>query len=159
VYQHILLPVDGSPASQSAARAGIALARRIGAHVTALHVLPEPARVGLDAWAHADQRFGANIADSLEARGERYTGEVREAARQSGVACECRVLRGASPHAAILAEARKSQCDLIVMGSHGTSGAGASRVDGEAVKVVTLGEVPVLVHHGPRGSHLELIKE
>ena len=156
MYNHLLLPIDGSPTAQAAAQAGVALARRIGAHVTALHVVPEPSRVGLDAWAHDDSHFAAKMAQELESRGKRYTAQVREVARQAGVACECRVARGASPHAAILALARETHCDLIVMGSHGASGQ-PPLLGSETLKVMTLGTIPVLVHYGARGVHPHLV--
>lgn len=157
MYRHILIPVDGSPASRAAANAGVALARRLGAHVTALHVLPPPTRVGLEAWAHADPRFDAKRGESLEECGTRFTHEVREVARQAGVSCECRIVRGAVPHSAILDEAHKLHCDLIALGAHGHKGDAGSMLGSVAVKVMTAGDVPVLVQYGARGARTSLV--
>ena len=44
-YQHILLPTDGSPLSERAVHAGIALAKAVGARVTGLYVAPAPTPV------------------------------------------------------------------------------------------------------------------
>ena len=41
MYQHILLPTDGSELSTQAVRAGIRLAKSLGARVTALHTTPQ----------------------------------------------------------------------------------------------------------------------
>lgn len=41
MFQHLPLPVDGSPLSPSALRQGIAFARDAGNRVTALRVIPE----------------------------------------------------------------------------------------------------------------------
>ncbi|MGN6094337.1 MAG: universal stress protein, partial [Luteibacter jiangsuensis] len=45
MFKHILLPTDGTPVSLRATRIAVELARRCGAHLTALHVakqLPAP---------------------------------------------------------------------------------------------------------------------
>ena len=44
MYQHILLPTDGSELSTQAVRAGIRLAKSLGAPVTALHTTPQSIR-------------------------------------------------------------------------------------------------------------------
>ena len=41
MFQHILIPTDGSPAAMPALLSAIALARSCGARITALHVVPE----------------------------------------------------------------------------------------------------------------------
>ena len=150
MYKHILLPIDGSRLSEEAARAGIAIARALGARVTALHVVPSSKELALEDWAHARPGFAGKLAESLESRGARFVEQVREAARLSGVACECQISRERSPHEGILDLAREGKCDLIVMASH-RRGADAEEVlDSETIKVVTLGDTPVLVHHARR---------
>lgn len=147
LYHHLLLPVDGSRVSHAAALEGIALARALDARVTAIHVVPEPLAPGLDAWAHDETDFAGKLASLLESKGQAYLDRVREAAQAAGVSCECCIARGAV-HAQILSRAAASDCDLIVMGSHGEPD-GAERILGsDAVKVATAGSVPVLIHHG-----------
>jgi len=41
MFRHILIPSDGSAASQLAVNAALRMARESGARVTAVHVLPE----------------------------------------------------------------------------------------------------------------------
>jgi len=150
MYKHILLPVDGSRLSEEAARTGIALARAVGARVTALHVVPRTSPPNLESWAHSTPDFATRLDETLVSRGARFVEEIRDAARLSGVACECQVSHERTPHEGILQSAREGQCDLIVMASHGRGGDGAEILDSETVKVVTLGEIPVLVHHARR---------
>lgn len=146
MYKHILLPTDGSDISEEAAVAGIALARCLGARVTAIHVIAEPAPPGLEKWAHHDPEFQANLEQVLEKRGAVYLDTIRDAARRAGVPCDCRLARGASPHAEIIAAASDGDYDLIVMASHGRRGADGVLLGSETVKAATLGTVPVLVH-------------
>ena len=86
----------------------------------------------------------------LEARGEQYLDRIREMARRAGVACDCAMARGESPSAEIVVQARDRRCDLVVMASHGRSGSDAVILASETVKVMTLGDLPVLVH---RAAH------
>jgi nucleotide-binding universal stress UspA family protein len=70
-YRHLLLPIDGSKLSEEAAAAGIALAKALGARVTALHVLPEPATSGLEVWVHGDEEFEERLDKTFEAHGRK----------------------------------------------------------------------------------------
>ena len=147
--RHLLLPNDGSKLSEEAAAAGIALAKALGARVTALHVLPEPATCGLEVWVHGDEEFEERLDQAFEAHGKAYLESVRKIAVKAGVPCECALVRGEAPHAEIIIEARDRGCDLIVMASHGRKGPDAVLLASETLKVMTLGALPVLVHRSP----------
>jgi nucleotide-binding universal stress UspA family protein len=146
MYRHILIPTDGSRLSEAAAEAAIALARALGAHVTALHVLAELSEPPLEGWAHGDRNYPAKLGQALRKRGSMYVDTVREAALRAGVPCECALASGVSPSGQIVREARERGCDLIVMASHGRRGAGGIAAS-ETLKVVALGAIPVLAHH------------
>lgn len=147
MYRHILLPVDGSRLSEEAAASGIALARALGARVTALHVVAQPTDMALEAWAHSRPDFAAQLSGQLAGRGGLFVENVCDIARRAGVPCEPQLVHGGFVHAEILATARDRGCDLIVMASHSRSDAADVVLGSETVKVMTLGSVPVLVHH------------
>ena len=170
MYRHILLPTDGSRLAENAAASGIALARALGARVTAVHVLPHPPSSKLEAWAHSDRTYARRIDDAMEKRAHEYLETVREAAMLAGVPCECSLVHGDcvhreilevaedlhcdlslvhgdSVHREILEVAEDLHCDLIVMASHGEKGDAISPQGSETVKAAMLGKVPVLVHH------------
>lgn len=146
MYSHILVPTDGSRVSEEAAGAAIALARALGARITALHVVAPPAQPWLENWAHGDPDYGAKLVGAQERRGALYLDTVREAAMRAGVACESVIAHGVSPADQIVREARLRHCDLILMSSHGPRGA-AGPVGSETLKVVAMGAIPVLAHH------------
>ena len=58
MYKHILIPTDGSPLAARGAKAGVKLARALGAKVTALYVATPyaPAVYGDAAVYYADRR-------------------------------------------------------------------------------------------------------
>lgn len=149
-YRHLLIPTDGSRLSEEAAQAGVQIARALGARVTMLHVVPEAATSRLDAWMHRDEQFTARLGKVLESHGCQYLEAVRDIARDAGVGCDCALVHGDTPHAKIVAEAHERGCDLIVMASHGRKGSASMLLASETIKVMTLGDIPVLVHHAPR---------
>ena len=147
MYKHILLPTDGSPLSENAATAGIELARKIGARVTALHVVAEPVAMGLDTWSHHDKDYAAHLAKALERHGGQYVDAIRDKARLAGVPCEGLLSHANSPEREIVSQAQSRGCDLIVMASHGQKGADGLLLASVTLSVATLGKIPVLIHH------------
>ena len=146
MYKHILIPVDGSHLSELAAQAGIRLGKALGARITAVHVVPETNDSPLEAWAHRDSRFPQVLERSLESRAVLFLESVREAALKAGVACDCHLLRGEAPHREIVRAAQRHGCDLIFMASHRLAAEPEVMLDGQTIKVLANGVVPVLVH-------------
>jgi nucleotide-binding universal stress UspA family protein len=69
-----------------------------------------------------------------------------KAGKQNGVACDCIQVGPTEVHDAIIANARERGCDLIVMGSRGTSGLSLELLGSVAQKVLTISTIPVLVY-------------
>jgi nucleotide-binding universal stress UspA family protein len=147
MYKHILLPVDGSELSRKAETECLAFAKAIGARVTALHVVshfhlqlapwgaPKSIHVKIEKEHEEEAKEGAKkMLSELEAR-----------ARSAGVKCETLVVVGESAYEKIIENAAKSQCDLIMMSSHGHRGLNAVLLGSETVKVLTHTKIPVLV--------------
>ena len=124
----------------------MALARALGARVTALHVLAELEEPPLEGWARGDRNFPAKLGQALRRRAAMYLEAVREAAMRAGVTCECALASGASPSVEIVREARERGCDLVVMASHGRGDA-ADTASSETLRVVALAGIPVLAYH------------
>lgn len=144
MYQHILLPIDGSDLSLRAADAGIELAHQLGARVHALHVVvPLPAVPFLNEIIATSD---AEYADSAEEAGARFLAAVRERADAAGVPCQCSLETDPKPHHAIVAVAKREGCDLIVMGSHGWHGLDRLLMGSETQRVILESDVPVLVN-------------
>jgi nucleotide-binding universal stress UspA family protein len=147
MYTHILVPTDGSPVSEGAADAAIHLARRLGARITAIHVLPARGGHDFDAWIHQDPHFEAHLDRIQEQRAALYLETIRDMARRAGVACDCCIAKADSPHERIIGEADALGCDLIFMASHGRHDHAGSLLASETLKTATFGTVPVLIHH------------
>jgi nucleotide-binding universal stress UspA family protein len=138
VFKHILVATDGSALSRPAIRAGIGLAKKLGARLTGLTVLapysPASAFSGLRGFSDAALRESWRALAAFNA----------EARRQEVAATAAHVV-GGEPWKAILLAARRRKCDLIVVGSHGRSGIAGVLLGSEASKVLTHSSIPVLV--------------
>ena len=142
MFQHILIPTDGSEVATRAVEQGLGLAKALGARVAFLIVVEPFYTLGGDAaqfefaretFRHADQAAAQTAADC----------EARAEAAGVTAATLVRKADGAAAEIAGLAEAEG--CDLIVMGSHGRGGVSALVIGSQTQRVLALSRVPVLV--------------
>jgi len=143
MYNNILIPTDGSELSGKAVDHGIALAKRIGAKVTVLTVVPDFHTFTTDTQMIEDTP--AQYKTRMRQRAEKVLGSVILAAQAAGVAYEGAHVENERPYRAIIDIAVSKGCDLIVMASHGRHGISAIILGSETVKVLTHSKIPVLV--------------
>lgn len=143
MFKHLLLPTDGSVASEVAMRKALDLARNANARVTGLHVI-QPFHV-LSTNVEMIEDTRAVYEAHSEANSKACLAVIDKAAREAGVSCETCVVRADHPYEAIIQTARDRACDLIVMASHGRRGMQALLLGSETQKVLTHCTVPVLV--------------
>ena len=143
MYKHILIATDGSELAGKAVVAGLELASRIKAKVTAV-TATEP-------WTAMMQGEPAALAFPIEdyeksaaENTRRILSGVQEAAQKQSVACET-VHVNDFPAEAIIATAKSKGCDLIVMASHGRRGVARMLLGSQATSVLTQSTVPVLI--------------
>ncbi len=146
MFKHIMLPIDGSELSVKAVREGIALAKSIGAKVTAIHVISHFHIV-------IEQGLGSKELRAIEKEHEEASRQgaqkmlerVGETAKKEGVKYEGVALLGDQPFQEIIDHAAKHKCDLIVMASHGRKGLEGLLLGSVTAKVLTHSKIPVLV--------------
>jgi nucleotide-binding universal stress UspA family protein len=142
MYQHILVPTDGSDISQKAVAHAIALARSIGARLHTVSVSdPFPYAAVSEIQSVSPQEY----LDAQERIAQARIADVVQAASAGGVACEGHVVEADHPWEAIIDQARQYGCDLIVMASHGRRGVSALLLGSETQKVLTHTTIPVLI--------------
>lgn len=149
MYKRILLPIDGSELSAVAAEAGVCLARSEGAEVFGLVVLSPSPSVGPsffpDEFSTTTPLEGTYELRARE-KAQRYLDRVSKAASVAGVKMDASVVFSYSVHDEIIAAAKRHDCDLIVMGSHGRTGLSRAVLGSVTRKVLAACDVPVLVH-------------
>jgi nucleotide-binding universal stress UspA family protein len=144
MYKRILIPSDGSDASQRAVLAGVEFARDAGAEVVGLTATPEFHVLSTDSAMLEDtpDEFAARS----EAQARRILDGIESAARDAGVACRIEHAISDDPYDAIIQTAQRLGCDLIVMASHGRRGLKGILLGSETQKVLVNSTIPVLVH-------------
>ncbi len=145
MYKHILVPTDGSELSQKAIAAAVGLAKSLDARITGVYATPEY-------MPPLDSMFPAYAMPSREEFEKQAAVEsdlalkpLKDACIAAGVSCDTHHGTNNRAYQLILATAKERVCDLIVMASHGRGGLGALLLGSETQKVLTHGQVPVLV--------------
>jgi nucleotide-binding universal stress UspA family protein len=142
VFQHLLVPTDGSPLAEAAGRQAVALARALSARVTGLGVKPRFHVFTLRPEAVEDTRGDAWDVD-LHARN--HVAALERIAREAGVPFDGVVVEGDQPWKAIVETARARGCDAIAMASHGRSALGGLLLGSQAQRVLAHSTLPVVV--------------
>jgi len=143
MFQHILVPTDGSPRSLEAARDAVALAKALGGRITALTVKPEFHVFTLRPSEIEDTKGDSWDVD-LHARD--FLDAVEKIAREASVPFEGITAQSNHPWKVIVETAPARGCDAIAMASHGRSGLAALLLGSQTQRVVTHATVPVIVY-------------
>jgi len=142
MYQHILIPTDGSELAERAVTHGLSLAKFAGAKVTFIIVEERaPGWMSFVETGAAQAKYTEEIKNYCASTLDR----VANAAKQAGVPCDTLQLQDVQPYEAIIATATDRGCDLVVMASHGRSGLTAMVLGSVTNKVLTNIKAPVLV--------------
>ena len=147
MFQHILLPTDGSQLSRDTAERAVAFAKAANATITALYAKP----VG-----HTEN-YGdlvepvvlERLATGSEGKTKDYLGFIKKLCKDAGVECTALSVVSDTPWEAIINVADDHNCDLIFMSKHGRGGLSSLLLGSETYRVLTHSSVPVLVYRPP----------
>lgn len=147
MFKHILIPTDGSRLAAKGVRAGVKLAKALGARVTGLYVaLPyAPPMYGEAAMYLVPGVSPQEFRKIVDRQAARALGPLVREAKSAGVRCRTVTRTAGQPWDAILKAARAAGCDGIVMASHGRSGLGGLVLGSETTQVLARSKTPVLV--------------
>ena len=145
MFKHILIPTDGSPVSHKAAKAGIALAHRLGAKVTAYCALEDPHSIYIEGYSFSQEELDGFDQRSREA-GQKRVDAIGRMAKPAGVPFTSVVSKALTPYEGIIAIAKKRKCDVIFMASHGRRGLSKLIMGSVTQKVLAHSRIPVVVY-------------
>jgi nucleotide-binding universal stress UspA family protein len=133
MFNKILIPVDDSSGSQTAAHIGLEFAKRLNARVVLTNALVEYA---------------------TEEDGNRALAPARRNAETLGIGFETRFAEGRqmSVGDGIVQVCLEENCDLIVMGTHGREGIEHLLLGSVAERVTRQAHVPVMLIRNPRDN-------
>ncbi len=142
MFKRILVPTDGSEITAKAIDTAIALAKSVNAQLYTISVKePFPYSAISEMQPTPPQEFF----DAQERIAAGRVEAVMASSRQAGVPCQTQVVEALHPWEAIIEHARRMECDLLVMASHGRRGVSALLLGSETQKVLTHSKVPVLI--------------
>jgi nucleotide-binding universal stress UspA family protein len=147
MFQHILLPIDGSATASAAVEKAITVAKAFGSTITPIYVIdPYPfTGMGADFSYGQDQYLNAARADAAAA--------ITAAQSQfdaAGIAVQPRIVEAHTIWRGILDTAHEAGADLIVMGSHGRRGLEKLILGSVAQTVLAHTDVSTLIVREPR---------
>jgi len=146
MYQHIMLPFDGSELSWKAVNEGIALAKTLGSTLTLITVIsPYHITVTTTVTSRIIHELEKQHEEESRKEAMKLHTDVEARTKSEGVECNGLVVMGEDPYKRIIENAEKCKCDLIMMASHGRRGLDALLLGSETVKVLTHSRIPVLV--------------
>lgn len=146
MFKHFLIPTDGSPATRRAAKAGIALARRLGAKITAYCALEAMQPIYAEGYAFSQSDYVKFDALARES-GRKHVDAIGKLARAAGVPFTLVVAKASTPYEGIVAISKKRKCDAIFMASHGRRGLSKLLMGSVTQKVLSHSTMPVVVYH------------
>ena len=147
MYQHLLVPLDGSRLAETALPSALFLARKLNSKITLLHVVERRAPDEIHGERHLTateeaRRYLSDLCASGDLKDQRIDIRV-EAEESTGVA------------RSIVDFAVAEAADLIVMCTHGSSGLRHLLLGSNAQQIIAFGRVPVLqvrpIQHGSPG--------
>jgi len=145
MFKHILIPTDGSPVSNKAARAGIALAAALDGKVTAYYALEDLLPLYVEGYM-----MEQTMIDDLDKRarelGQKRVNAIARLAKAAGVPFASIVTKAPTPDEGIIKAAKKQKCDAIFMASHGRRGFSRLMMGSVTQKVLTHSKIPVVVY-------------
>ncbi len=147
MYEHLLVPVDGSELSDRAMNSSINLAHKLGARITGFIVepfAPPPASIGE---GYQYRRVVRQHDSVVEAHAGKVLERFEELARAKGVTFTRHSTQSTDIDAAIVQAATEHQCDLIIIATHGRGTIGELLWGSHTKSLMALTKLPLLVLH------------
>ncbi|PTR05305.1 nucleotide-binding universal stress UspA family protein [Nitrosospira sp. Nsp5] len=145
MYQHILVPVDGSATSDRALQEAIRLARQQSAQLELVHVVEDIRLLDSDSYINY-----AEMQETVRNSGKKTLAHAQMVVQLTGMGAEINLLEAHGKRIAsiIVEEAERWPADLIVIGTHGRSGFSRVLFGSVAEGVVRTAHIPVLLIRG-----------
>ncbi len=145
MYKRILVATDGTKLSKKAVTSAIDLAALCGAELVAVKVVPRYPQSFFEGGIALQAGEVQKVEKQWAEEGQAVVDAVKKLALAKGVSTKAITAKSDVISDAILAAAKKHQCEVIVMASHGRKGIKRMLLGSEAQHVLTNSTVPVLM--------------
>ncbi|MFC4312486.1 universal stress protein [Steroidobacter flavus] len=143
MYSRILVPIDGSAASAQGLDEAMDLASHLKARMRLVHVVEPWVMVTVEAMPATVHQ----VAEDIRKIGGALLQECKDKVTNAGIEVDVELIEtiGDSAGECIVKEARQSDADLIVCGTHGRRGFRRLVMGSDAEYIVRRAPVPVLL--------------
>ena len=148
MFRRILVPIDGSRASNLGLAQAIKMAKDCDATLCLLHVVDElVVTQHLDGTTYVPASYVDGFMEALRQSGRKLLARAERKMERSGVRWQAVLVETLGHRVAdlIIEQARKWRADLIVLGTHGRRGLSRMVMGSDAESVVRAATVPVLL--------------
>ena len=143
MYKRILVPTDGSPMSDKALAGAARFAKQLGATLVIVTVVEPYSYTNLSEYRpESIEQYDERVMSEAEKR----LLDAQKTCDKTGVESVCVMVKSFSPAEAIMEQAKKHDCDVVFMASHGRKGFAAVLLGSETQKVLTHSHIPVMVY-------------
>jgi nucleotide-binding universal stress UspA family protein len=141
IFQHILVPTDGSQLSVAAGQLAVRLAASQGARITFVYVVDTAV---VDHLTTTSGKLVQQVRQELERTGQRYLDHLSRLALKAGLQAS-QLIRHGTPYGEIESLVREQKVDLIVIGQSSHRGPRRVLVGSVTQRVIEYTPCPVLV--------------
>lgn len=147
MYDHILVPSDGSELAWAGVNHALAMAKLHGSRITAITVT-EPFggefAYAADLWTPAPEEL-ASYNETQEQIAQRILAPIKAKAEEMGLTADTMHMCRRPISNALVAAAEQLGCSAIVMSSHGRTGVMRAMLGSQASAVSAAAKVPVII--------------
>lgn len=145
MFRNILVPTDGTALSRKAARQAVRFAKEQKARVTGLYVAPPYKPGPLEDAPMLNFVSPRQYEAAVSVTARKHLKAIETAAAAAGVRCQTLHALSDFPYDEIVRTARRRNCDLVYMASHGRRGISRLLLGSQTSKVLALSTIPVIV--------------
>lgn len=146
MFNHILVPTDGSALSEQAVAKAVEYAKKTDGRITFFYAQPDDRFESYGNTVLVNRMAPEEFRKQAATRAQEVLDKSKAVATAAGVAVECVAVQTNAVFEGIIDAATKHGCDLIFMASHGRRGISALLLGSETHKVLTHSKIPVLVY-------------
>lgn len=139
MFSKVLVPVDGSDNSLRALDAALLLSEKLGAEVTAIHVMEEIPVLHIQS-----EKLLRKLIDDYKKESQLILSKCSEIAAKKGLSLKTKLVQG-NAGSTILDFCEKGKCDVIVMGSRGLGKFKELVLGSVSSKIVHHSSCPVMI--------------
>lgn len=157
MFQHILVPLDGSTFAEAALDPALALAKAFQSRLTLVRIVPHP-QIVLSEYTYEVADLFMELRTAAVKDAEEYLKAQQGSLSQQGYEVRYQVIEGDNVAEWLLDVAESGDVDTLIMSTHGRSGLQRWVFGSVAEKVIRQARIPVLLVRPTAAAETTLVE-